>query len=278
MFDHCFKMLTLHGKILKIGVSIFLYVLGTFKSDSISIVYRTIYISFTIFSLIGSTIGFVNTNDAQSKLKAFGVFYTSFMLNCVDITLMLSRKKIQNLIHLLEENVGLHCETDIINRTAQFVNKKLFIFICFHAIAGSSFYLPPLINSLTTPITESIETQKIITYWFTCGQTETPCLNFKSKEELLGVNMLMGMMAALQHFGFFSGTMLYCVVMAEFCIHLDTFRSKVVALSEYSNRFCYNLDKSSRNDKRSRNLLIQYRNNAKNDFMDIVKYQQFIRE
>ncbi|XP_065223458.1 uncharacterized protein LOC135847717 [Planococcus citri] len=269
------------GKWLSLSVTIILFVMGAFESKTLSILHRLLYTSWMLISLIGSIFAFFNTSDTLDKLQTIGVFSTTLMLNCVVSAILANRHKIKTIISSLQENAA--GKTYIINRAARLANKKLLFLAFFHGFASVFFFVPPSIYFMTKPLLKSYETQEVIQFWFTCGTEErrgirrSLCWNVETKRELMIKNMITSSMAAIEEGGFFCGIVLYCVVMAEFYVHLDIFRAKIVALSQYSDQFSVDLYRHTRDQKWKRSVLSHHKLNIEKMLVKIVHYQQFLR-
>ncbi|XP_065216147.1 uncharacterized protein LOC135842561 [Planococcus citri] len=269
------------AKFLKILISTILHFIGAFDSPICSIIYSSVYMGSLLISLTGSIIGFANTHGKVRKIESFVCLYVNFEVNCMFLASILCRQRIKKLLHTMENNII--CAYDIFKETAKLANLKIIMLISAHNVLAIMFVTPPLFLLIFEPtFSDTDKSSEILPYWFACddqrsdGLLNTLCWKMETKKQFMVKVMLELLVGTMSYFGFCFCVMLYCVIIAEFCIHMRIFKAEIAKLTDYANSFSHEYNQLH-TGKLKNLMLVEHNERMNHKFIDVIKYLQYLR-
>lgn len=253
-------------------VRLSLYSLGILKNQQLETAYSiTTTIAMTL-SILGSVIGFLTCHETAERLEALSAISPQVATLLIFINLFTSRSNLLALLHKIKENEE-HTD-DVINATEVIIKKKLIRFLILLCVLSICFATPTVFASFH----EDKITQKnsfAIPFWYSCGNRDinsvlmSLCWDVNSKKELFLANMLLGAVLGYLYLINCATFSLYSVIVGELMMHAECLRNKVNVFISNTDDLDFLSYSGNRRIQRDRRMY--------EEFVKIIKYQQFIR-
>lgn len=251
--------------------------LGILRNPIHAIIYSIILTTVMTFSVAGSIVGFFTTTGTANTLESVSALSPQLATLLIYVDIFSSRKLIKALLRKIKGDEEY--AENVIERSDVLVKKKLIWFFIVLALLSTCFIVPPLfISFYDATITDKFSFA--IPFWYSCGDRpinvvlKSVCVNVDSKTKLLLANVIMCASLVIMFMVHCSVFNVYRVIVAELTVHLHYLEAKVMTFIDNDEDFACRLISRK---KIIYSQMVKRNQKVYDDFVKLIKYQQFIR-
>lgn len=269
------------SKMFRFFMSVSLHLQGVAKNTKYSITYLIVVSCYMIFHSIGFVIGIQACNGAVEKIEVLSLFIPQINIYLAFLCMFNSKKLLVRLLKRIESN---EFGDYVISQTDITITTKIIQWIML-MIAGPIFVaILSIIYVLLPHVPISDRNSLMMPYWFSCrnenskkeGFLTSLCYSVNTKSELMVLNTILFLACTSFIIYYASLYFVYILLIVELIKLMEIFKIKLSRLIANMNS-CRKVKVKDRDSYRNKKKIEQFNILVREEFVDIVKYQQFLQ-
>lgn len=269
-------------KFVRTSIYISLRVLGMFEIPDYQIKYAIGLLCFTTFLTIGCIVGFLSCHGVGNKLTTFSATSAMIAMNLIFVDIFAKRGNVIKLLANLKESKKYR---NYILCYANITMKRRIIWYIVAMMLLALISILPVIYDYLQGSSISDKYSLLIPFWYSCGDnyhtksfiSKIGCFRVQTKIALLISNAVQGCLATIMYLIPCSTIIIYSVLVNELLAHVHMFKSSVRSLNASMNQFDTESRKWDFSTLRTTLNKHQHEQYVWEQFIQIIKYQQFIK-
>lgn len=260
------------------SIYISFHALGIFKNPSYGTVYIIMLLCCKIFAVIGGVIGFFACRGMAQKIEIFAILFPQIIAIGICIDVYTKRESLQKLLITLKEN---EFRTHVLQYVDTILKNKLIWYNIAMMVLITIGLTPPVIYYIFQGGPISDKKSFVMPYWYSCGDNNSTTTSLCFRVRSYGL-LLLSNAFQLTIGTFYCGcgccaSIIYSILFNLLLAHGKVLKYAIHDLKETMDEFHQYSKKCKSNTLKTRFIMSQYERTINDQFILIIKNQQFIR-